>query len=70
METEKDGAVQSDSIENTDVVQEVVEETPKEVTKAPEVDDVQKWEPFKKLISEEREKAKAEANALAFNTFS
>ena len=61
METEKDGAVQSDSIENADVVQEVVEETPKEVTKTPEVDDVQKWEPFKKLISEEREKAKAEA---------
>lgn len=61
METEKDGGLQSEPIENADVVQEVVGETPKEVTKAPEVDDVQKWEPFKKLISEEREKAKAEA---------
>jgi hypothetical protein len=59
VETEKEGAVQSDGIEEGDEVQEVVEETPKEVTEAPKEDKVQDWEPFNKLISE-REKAAEE----------
>lgn len=60
MDTEKEGAVQSDSIEQADGVQEVAEEV-QETTEAPQEDKVQDWEPLNRLISEREAAARAEA---------
>lgn len=60
MDTEKEGGLQSEPIEEQDVAPEVeteVESTPE----PPKEDEVQKWEAFNKLISERESAAKAEA---------
>lgn len=66
MDTEKDGAVQGDSIEKTDGVPEV-EKVVEVTTKPTAEDEVKKWEPFTKLISE-REKAAEEKAAKHFQS--
>jgi hypothetical protein len=61
VETEKDGGLQSEPIENTDGVEAVAEEV-KTTTEAPANDDVQKLEALSKLLSEKEKEADERAS--------